>query len=124
MILEILSFYKGSEEDQAQLADELEWLDDHQQLTLRAYLEYDGSLLNYNSLSEAVELAEEAFQGQRDSGGDFAAEFVGEIEDGDFVSKVEDLMGYQAWQQMWDYSLKWDYEFVEVEGVGYVVRQM
>ena len=124
MILEILSFYEGSAEEQLQFVEELERLDYHQQHALRVYLEYDSSLFNYKDLHEAVELAEEAFHGRHDSGADFAAEFMGDIEGNDFVEKIERLMGYQAWQQMWDYSLCWDYEFVEVEGVGYIVRQM
>ena len=124
MILEILSFYKGSEEEQLQFVEELEQLDDHQQLALRVYLEYDNSLFDYNSLHEAVELAEEAYMGQHDSGGDFAEEFMLDIEGLRFVEKIERLLGYDAWQQMWDYSLKWDFEFVEVNGEGFVIRQM
>ena len=124
MINEILSFYKGSAEEQEHLAEELEQLADYQQLALRVYLEYDSSLLSYNDLHEAVELAEEAFQGQHDSGGDFVAELMGDIEGSDFVEKISRLMGWQAWQQMWDYSLRWDYEYVEVDGVGYIIRQM
>ena len=124
MINEILSFYNGSAEEQEQFVEELEQLDEHQLLALRVYLEYDNSLFSYNSPHEAVELAEEAYMGQHDSGGDFAAEFMGDIEGNDFVEKIEKLMSYQAWQLCWDYSLKWDYDFVEVDGVGYVIRQM
>lgn len=124
MINEILSFYKGSEEEQAQLADELEQLDDYQQLAMRVYLEYESSLLNYMDLHEAVELAEEAYQGKYDSVADFAAELMESIEGNDFVEKIEKLMGYQAWQLIWDHSLRWDYEFVEVAGVGHIIRPM
>lgn len=124
MIIEILSFYNGSEEEKDQLAEELESLDEYQQLALRVYLEYDSSLLGYKDLHEAVELAVEAYQGQYDSEGDFVAEFMRDIEGEAFVEKIEKLMGYQAWQQMWDYSLKWDFEFVEVNGEGFVIRQM
>lgn len=124
MILEILSFYKGSAEEQVQFVEELEQLDEYQQLALRVFLEYDNNLFNYLDLPEAVVLAEEAYQGQYDSEGDFVAEFMGDIEGNDFVEKIEKLMGYQAWQQMWDYSLKWDFEFVEVNGEGFVIRQM
>ena len=122
MILEILSFYKGSAEEQAQFVEDLEQLDDHQQLALRVYLEYDNSLFNYMDLHEAVKRAEDAFHGQHNSGGDFAAEFMGDIEGSDFVEKIEWLMGYKAWQLCWDCSLCWDYNFVEVDGVGYVIR--
>lgn len=123
MILEILSFHKGSAEEQVQFADELERLDDRQQLALRVYLEYDDSLLNCCDPQEAVNLADEAYQGQYDSEADFAAEFMEDI-DPDFAEKVSQLMGWQAWQQMWDYSLRWDYEFVEVAGVGFIIRKM
>ena len=124
MILEILSFYKGSAEEQEQFVEELEQLDVHQQLALRAYLEYDSSLFNYMDLHEAVGLAEEAYMGQHDSGGDFAYESMYDIEGNDFVEKIEGLMGYQAWQQVWDYSLQWDFSIVEVDGISYVIRQM
>lgn len=123
MINEILSCYKGSAEEQAEFMEELEQLDDHQQNVLRVYLEYDDSLLNYKDLWEAVELAEEAFLGRYDCGADFAADLMESI-DPDFADKVNKYMGWKAWQLMWENSLGWDYQMVELDGVDYVIHIM